>query len=76
MNAFQYHYHRYTDYNAIQTYGNNGYTTVRDVDTYQLGGYADPGGISTSDTITASYINGHVNAANAIRSHYHDIDDY
>lgn len=77
MNAFQRHYHRYTDYQNIKTYGNNGVgTTARDVDTSILGGYADPGGVSVSNPITASYINGHVNAVNALRSHYHDIDDY
>lgn len=75
MNAFQRHYHRYTDYDRIQTYGNNGSTGSRDVDTSILGGYSDPGTVSVGTVISASYINGHVNAANALRSHNHAIDD-
>lgn len=75
MNAFQRHYHRYTDYDRIQTYGNNGSTGSRDVDTSILTGYSDPGTVSAGDTISASYINGHVNAVNVLRSHSHAIDD-
>jgi hypothetical protein len=75
MNAFQRHYHRYTDYDRIQTYGNNGSTGSRNVDTSILTGYSDPGTVSAGDTISASYINGHVNAANTLRNHNHAIDD-
>lgn len=75
LNAFQRHYHRYTDYDRIQTYGNNGSTGSRDVDTSILGGYSDPGTVSAGDVITTSYVNGHVNAANALRNHNHAIDD-
>lgn len=75
MNAFQRHYHRYTDIISLKTYGNTGGTSSRDVDTSLLGGYSDPGTVSSGSTVTASYINGHVNAVNALRSHNHAIDD-
>ena len=75
LNAFQRHYHRYTDFDRIQTFGNNGSTGSRNVDTSILGGYSDPGTVAAGNVITTSYINGHVNAANALRNHNHAIDD-
>jgi hypothetical protein len=75
MNAFQRHYHRYTDIISLKTYGNTGGTSSRDVDTSLLTGYTDPGTVSSGSTITASYINGHVSAVNVLRSHNHAIDD-
>ena len=75
MNAFQRHYHRYTDITSLKTYGNTGGTSSRDTDTSLLGGYTDPGTAASGSTVTASYINGHVSAINALQSHNHAIDD-
>jgi len=79
FNAFSRHYHNYSDYGAIATYGNNGPRTQgpvsRNTDT-GTSGYGDPGGVGSGSTITAGTINGFVNAVNALRSHNHSIEDY
>ena len=73
--TFYRHYHQYVDYNRIHEYGNINDTAARNVNTDPIPGW--PGTSSPSDAvITAAYINQHVNAANALRSHYHPIDDF
>lgn len=79
LNAFSRHYHNFSDYGAIATYGNNGPRTQgpvsRNTDT-GTSGYGDPGGVTGGNSITTGTINGFVNSVNALRSHYHSIEDY
>ena len=74
--TFYRHYHQYLDYNRIQDYGNNGSTASRNVNTDPIPGWTAPGIPDPASIVTATYINQHVTATNALRSHYHPIDDF
>jgi len=73
--TFYRHYHQYVDYDRIFDYGNNGSTSARNVNTDPIPGWTAPGIPDPASIVTATYINQHVTAANALRSHYHPIDD-
>ena len=76
LNAFQRHYHRYDDYIAIHTYGNNGGTNgPYDRDTSLVPGYTDPGSVTAGTTALASHYTNLASGANVLQSHNHTIDD-
>lgn len=78
INTAMGHYHTYDDAYQLATFGNNGDRNNYYVDKNTGAPFSKPsdlGNVSAGTDITASHHNTMRNAADFLRSHYHQIDD-